>query len=490
MKRLNDLTRLLTVKKVVPDANPAITSIHMDSREIKQNGLFFCIRGYTVDGHQFAKQAEEKGASAIVAEEEVDVSIPCVVVNDSKRAMAMMASAFYDYPTTRFRLIGITGTNGKTTTSHLVDAIMQQHQKTGLVGTMYTKIGSETKDTKNTTPESLPLQRLFAEMAEKHVETCIMEVSSHALDLGRVRGCDFNTAVFTNLTKDHLDYHKTMEAYKQAKGLLFSQLGNSYEAFAKTAVLNTDDEASADFARMCTAPILTYGIESDSDIQAENVQLTPSGTSFTLVTPWGQRNIKLSLMGRFSVYNALAAAAACLAEGVSLDSIQEGLSTVRGVSGRFEPVDVGQPYAVVVDYAHTPNSLENVLQTIQEMAEGNVYVVVGCGGDRDATKRPEMARIAVKYSDNAVFTSDNPRNEDPDQILQHMVDGVEKEDSFTVISERRQAIRYAISRAKRNDIVLIAGKGHETYQIIGNQVLDFDDRKEAESSIIESSKDQ
>ncbi|MFB4162568.1 UDP-N-acetylmuramoyl-L-alanyl-D-glutamate--2,6-diaminopimelate ligase [Alteribacillus sp. JSM 102045] len=489
MKKLKDLTSHLLVEDTKSDENPSITSIHMDSREVKHGGLFFCIRGYTVDGHQFAEQAEKNGASAIVAEEKVDVSVPVVIVKDTKRAMAIMANAFFDHPTSKFRLIGITGTNGKTTTSHLIETILQENNNiTGLIGTMYTKIGTKEAETKNTTPESLPLQELFSQMASEKVQSCVMEVSSHALDLGRVRGCDFNTAVFTNLTKDHLDYHKTMEAYKQAKGLLFAQLGNTYDGQRKTAVLNADDPASEDFEKMCAVPVLTYGIEKDSDIQAQDVNISPAGTSFTLVTPWGSRKIELSLVGRFSVYNALAAAAACLAEGVALNTITKALAKVSGVAGRFEPVDAGQPYAVIVDYAHTPDSLENVLQTIRDMANGKIYVVVGCGGDRDATKRPEMARIAVKYSQHAIFTSDNPRNEEPQQILDQMVSGVDQADDYTVISDRREAIRYAVQRANEQDVILIAGKGHETYQVIHDQVLEFDDRKEAAKAIIDINK--
>ncbi|WP_158735454.1 UDP-N-acetylmuramoyl-L-alanyl-D-glutamate--2,6-diaminopimelate ligase [Alteribacillus sp. YIM 98480] len=486
MKKLKDLTSHLLGENIIPNENPSITSIHMDSREVKKGGLFFCIRGYTVDGHQFAEQAEKQGASAIVAEEKLNVSIPVVLVKDSKRAMAIMANMFFDHPTTKFRLIGITGTNGKTTTSHLVETILQEDKRnTGLIGTMYTKIGAKKAETKNTTPESLPLQELFSEMASSQVDSCVMEVSSHALDLGRVRGSDFNTAVFTNLTKDHLDYHQTMEAYKQAKGLLFSQLGNTYDGERKTAVLNADDAASEDFEKMCAASVLTYGIDNRSDIQAIDVNISPTGTTFTLVTPWGERKIELSLIGRFSVYNALAAASACLAEGVGLDTIKNALTKVSGIAGRFEPVDAGQPYAVIVDYAHTPDSLENVLQTIQDMAKGSIYVIAGCGGDRDATKRPEMAKIAVKYSHHAIFTSDNPRNEDPQQILDQMVSGVHQEDTYTVIADRREAIRYAVERANDNDVILIAGKGHETYQVIGENVLEFDDRKEAEKAIID-----
>ncbi|WP_240375169.1 UDP-N-acetylmuramoyl-L-alanyl-D-glutamate--2,6-diaminopimelate ligase [Bacillus piscicola] len=486
MKRLHDLTNHLLVKKLTHPDNPLITSVEMDSRQVRSGSLFFCVSGYTVDGHDFANQAEESGAAALVADRPLDVDIPVVLVKDVRKAMAVIASVFYDHPTRSFRLFGITGTNGKTTTSHLIESILQaDHQKTGLVGTMYTKIGEKKAEAKNTTPESLPLQKLFADMAEEKVDSCVMEVSSHALDLGRVRGCDFNTTVFTNLSKDHLDYHGTMEAYKQAKGLLFSQLGNTYDGERKTVVLNLDDPAAEDYQRMTSVQVLTYGMDQDSDVKAKDVVLSPNGTSFQLVTPWGEREISMSLIGRFSIYNALAAATACLAEGIALDTICGALCQVKGVAGRFEPVDAGQKFAVIVDYAHTPDSLENVLETVQGMTEGKVVTVIGCGGDRDATKRPEMAKIAVQYSDKAIFTSDNPRTEEPREILNDMIKGVKETDHFSVIEDRREAIRAAINKAEKDDVVLIAGKGHETYQLIGSKVLDFDDRQVAEQAINE-----
>ncbi|RSL31316.1 UDP-N-acetylmuramoyl-L-alanyl-D-glutamate--2,6-diaminopimelate ligase [Salibacterium salarium] len=486
MKKLHELTSHLLVKEITTTLNPDITSLHMDSRFVETGGLFFCIRGYTVDGHQYANEAEQAGSAAIVTEEQLDVGIPQIIVKDTKRAMAVLANVFYNHPTRSFQLIGVTGTNGKTTTTHLIDAILQENmQKTGLIGTMYTKIGDVESETKNTTPESLPLQQLFTDMALAKVDTCVMEVSSHALDLGRVRGCAFNTAVFTNLTPEHLDYHGTMESYKQAKGLLFAQLGNTYDGTRQTAVLNGDDAAFVDYEKMSAVPVLTYGMNQHCDIQAKNVRITPGGSYFELVTPWGVRNLHLSLVGRFSVYNALAAAAACLAEGLELDTIVTALKEVTGIAGRFEPVDAGQPFAVVVDYAHTADSLKNVLQTIQEMADGDVYVVVGCGGDRDAAKRPEMARVAVHHSSHAIFTSDNPRNENPQHILEQMTAGVQKHESYNVIIDREEAIRSAVEQAKANDIILIAGKGHETYQVIGDQVLDFDDRMKAYNAIKE-----
>jgi UDP-N-acetylmuramoyl-L-alanyl-D-glutamate--2,6-diaminopimelate ligase len=486
MELLTLLSYLHDIQQINPKINPTITSIEMDSREVKKGSLFICVKGYTVDGHDFAEQAIKNGAAAIIAERELPVDVPVIKVKDSRRAMAILADAFYGQPTHKLHLIGVTGTNGKTTTTYLIEQIFHAYgKKTGLIGTIQMKIGNETFETKNTTPESLTLQKVFHQMVENQVETAVMEVSSHALDMGRVHGCDFDVAVFTNLTQDHLDYHETMDKYLQAKGLLFAQLGNRYDHHKpKFAVLNADDEASNVYKRMTAAHIITYGIENESDIMAKNIVMTSKGTSFDLVTPTETVKMNVQLIGRFSVYNVLAAAAACLASGVPLDVIVNALEKTKGVPGRFEVVNVGQNFTVIVDYAHTPDSLENVLVTIQQFAKGKIYTVVGCGGDRDRTKRPIMANIAAKYSDMAIFTSDNPRSEDPMQILNDMEAGLEK-NNFCSIVDRKKAIAYAVSLAKEDDVILIAGKGHETYQIIGNDVFEFDDRKVAAEAIKE-----
>ncbi|MDX8364968.1 UDP-N-acetylmuramoyl-L-alanyl-D-glutamate--2,6-diaminopimelate ligase [Cytobacillus sp. IB215665] len=458
--------------------NPTITSIETNSRDVKQGSLFICIKGYTVDGHDFAQEAINKGAVAVIAEKPLDVDVPVVVVQDTTRAVSVIADAFYDQPTKRFRLIGVTGTNGKTTTTHIIEEVFQHAgQNTGLIGTNTIKINNQTYGVKNTTPEALTLQKTFNEMVDNQVDTAIMEVSSHALDLGRTFGCDFDVAVFTNLTQDHLDYHDTMAEYRRTKGLLFAQLGNSYNhSNPKYAILNADDHASDEFRRSTAATVITYGVENRSDFMAKHIKMTPSGTKFELITPYETFKVSMKLIGLFNAYNVLAATAACFVSGISLSSIISTIETLEGVSGRFEVVDGGQDYTVIVDYAHTPDSLENVLKTINEFASSDVYVVVGCGGDRDRTKRPLMAMVAEKYSNLPIFTSDNPRSEDPEKILAEMEEGVKGKD-YTSIIDRKEAISYAIGHAKKNDIVLIAGKGHETYQEIGDQRLDFDDRE-------------
>ncbi|WP_068672478.1 UDP-N-acetylmuramoyl-L-alanyl-D-glutamate--2,6-diaminopimelate ligase [Oceanobacillus sp. Castelsardo] len=467
-------------------SNIEITEIEMDSRKVRDGNLFVCISGFTVDGHEYVKEAVNNGAVAIIAEKEVTTSVPVIIVNDSARALSMLAVRFYNYPTTELSLIGVTGTNGKTTVTYLLEKIFNQDKKkTGLIGTIQMKIGENTFPTQNTTPNALELQRFFKKMVDEDVNQAIMEVSSHALDLGRVYGCDYDVAIFTNLSQDHLDYHKDMDDYLRAKSLLFSQLGNNFnQEKQKFAIINEDD-SSADLLKRSTAQhILTYSCRQDADIVAKEIQLDASGTTFLLETPVGEVVIKSKLIGMFNVYNMLAATGAAIAKNVSLEVIKEALESINGVDGRFEVVDAGQNFTVIVDYAHTPDSLENVLQTVKEFAKNDIYVVVGCGGDRDRTKRPLMAKVAMEYSDFAIFTSDNPRTEDPVSILNDMTEGLIGENGYEVILDRKEAIHKVVQYAKDDDIILIAGKGHETYQQIGHTKYDFDDRVIAKSAII------
>ncbi|WP_239254628.1 UDP-N-acetylmuramoyl-L-alanyl-D-glutamate--2,6-diaminopimelate ligase [Listeria ilorinensis] len=461
-----------------------ITAIEQDSRRVKPGALFICIDGEVVDGHDFAQKAEELGASLIIAEKPVPVTVPTLLVRDSKRAMAQLADAFYDHPSQKLKLIGVTGTNGKTTVTHLIEKVLADHdEKTGLIGTMYRKIGDQILETINTTPDSLTLQKTFDEMVKKEVTSAVMEVSSHALVQGRVYGCDYDVAVFTNLSQDHLDYHHTMEEYAHAKSLLFAQLGNRYSQSAlKYAVLNADDPVSTLMQKATAAPILTYGIDQDADFRAQNIQVRSTGSTFELVTPFGSEQVTIKMVGKFSIYNMLAALTACFALGVPYSQAVKSLGEVAGVSGRFELVHAGQDFPVIVDYSHTPDGLLNVLETIDEFAERRVFCVVGCGGDRDKGKRPQMAKIAVQYATDPVFTSDNPRTEDPEAIIQDMLAGVTGAD-YVVKVDRREAIEYAVSQAVSGDVILIAGKGHEDYQIIGTTKINFDDRVVAREAI-------
>jgi UDP-N-acetylmuramoyl-L-alanyl-D-glutamate--2,6-diaminopimelate ligase len=466
--------------------NPEITSLENDNRMVQDGSLFICIKGYTVDGHDFAGAAVKNGAKAILAERPLALDVPVIRVKDTTRAMAVLADAFYEQPTKKLHLIGITGTNGKTTTSHLLEKIFADAaKKTGLIGTMYTKIADKTIETKNTTPEALTLQKTFQSMVEAGVDIAVMEVSSHALDLGRVHGCDFDVAVFTNLTQDHLDYHKTMEEYLRAKGLLFAQLGNTFDHHKpKYAVLNADDPATEIYRRSTAAHIVTYGIDYVADIQAKNIHMSAVGTIFDVVVDNVFYPVQMQFIGKFSVYNALASIAASLVSGIAINEIIHSIEGIEGVAGRFELVNAGQDFTVIVDYAHTPDSLENVLKTIQHFAKKKVFVIVGCGGDRDRTKRPLMAQIACRWATDIILTSDNPRSEDPLAILKEMESGVLGL-AYQVIPDRKVAISTAVMQASAGDVILIAGKGHETYQIIGSVVHNFDDRLVARKAIEE-----
>jgi UDP-N-acetylmuramoyl-L-alanyl-D-glutamate--2,6-diaminopimelate ligase len=426
-----------------------------------------------------------------VAERRLKVDAAQLIVGDSRHAMALFAHHFYGYPSQEMKVIGVTGTNGKTTVTWLLEKIFADRgARTGLMGTIRMKIGDSYHEMKNTTPDALELARSFRRMRDAGTDYCVMEVSSHALALGRVKGVDFRTAIFTNLTQDHLDFHGTMERYREAKGLFFSRLGNTYSADPdrrKYAVLNADDDASDYFRSLTAAQVITYGIDRKADIRAENVRVTLQGTTFDLVSFAGSARFSLQLIGKFSVYNALAAIGAALCEGIPLEDIRRSLEEMSGVDGRFQAVQAGQPFLVLVDYAHTPDSLENVLATIREFAKGRIYCVFGCGGDRDRGKRPIMGRIAARLSDYVILTSDNPRTEDPEKILLDIEQGVIEEgldpSRYASIPDRALAIQKAVEMAGPEDVVLIAGKGHETYQEINGVRFPFDDRAVAEQAI-------
>lgn len=477
--------------KTIGETDIDINDIKVDSRKVEIGDLFICLTGFTTDGHDYAKQAIENGAVALICEKELAINIPQVIVKNSRDAMTYLADIFYNQPSHKLKVIGVTGTNGKTTITHMIEKILADNgHLSGLIGTIKMKIGNEILEVKNTTPDATILQKNFARMYDIGSEYAIMEVSSHALDIGRVMGINYQIAVFTNLTQDHLDYHQTMDKYREAKGLLFSQLGNNYATSvdeSKYAVLNIDDDASNYFKNITTAHVITYGIENDADVRASNLAVTGKGTSFILESFKGSMRINLKMTGKFSVYNALAAITVALIEGIPLDAIKKSVESLSGVDGRFELVDVGQNFTVLVDYAHTPDSLENVLKTVKEFANEKVITVFGAGGDRDKTKRPIMGQVASKYSDMAIVTSDNPRTEEPQSIIEDILVGIENtkanEQNYVSILDRKEAIEYAINSAKSGDVILIAGKGHETYQILNEGTIHFDDREIARNAI-------
>lgn len=490
--KLADLASRLAVCKLEGDGNIEIGGLQMDHRKILPGDLFICIKGRSFDGHQFAEQAVASGAVALVTEYKVDTDVPQLIVKNTRVAMPVLASHYYQYPSNELKVIGITGTNGKTTMSYIIEHILSRAgYTTGLMGNIETKIGPERIPNFGTnTQESVDLQRNLRKMRDVGSEYCVMEVTSNGLDAGRVIGCRFRTGIFTNLTQDHLEYHKTMDNYKAAKGLLFSRIGNSFSPDPDSiqyAVLNADDEASADFAKLTTAQVITYGINREADVRATNIRVSAKGTSFLCTTFKGCEPIRMKLIGKFNVYNVLGAIAAALLEGVALEQIRDSLEDMTSVEGRMEVVEQGQPFLVLVDYAHTPDGLDNALSTIKEFAQGRLITVFGCGGDRDRTKRPQMGKTAAAYSDFVFVTSDNPRSEIPEAILRDIEPGIAEaglpRDRYELIADRRLAVQKAIDMASPNDVVLIAGKGHETYQEIMGVKHDFDDRLVAKEAI-------
>lgn len=469
---LSRLISGLTFKKMI-GSDQQIRDLQTDSRKIKAGDLFICLKGFTVDGHDFVPQAVKQGAVAILTERELadlPSSVTQIIVKDTYKAMAKLSSVFFEHPSKRLPVIGVTGTNGKTTTTWITKQIYEQAGYTmGLIGTIENRIGDRVLATKNTTPESLELQRLFKQMADSGCHYAVMEVSSHALALGRTWGTSFTQGVFTNLSPEHLDFHQTMEAYQEAKGLLFARLKGA-------AILNADEPATGYFKRLTEAEVITYGINNQADIQAKNIRMTNHEMNFLVETFKGNLTVTTKYMGTFNIYNILAAIGSALAEGIPLSNIENAVKQLKPVPGRMEPIPNDKGIQVFVDYAHTPDSLENVLKTAREFTPHRLICVVGCGGNRDKTKRPVMASIAEKWSDYVVLTSDNPRLEPPEQIIAEMETGM-CGDKYVAIVDREEAIAYALEQAKPGDTVLIAGKGHETYQIIGTESIHFDDRE-------------
>lgn len=456
--------------------NIDITSIAYDSRKVKDGSVFVCIKGYETDGHKYAKTAEENGASVIVAEDRIDVSVPVIYVENSRRALAELACTFYGNPSENFSLVGITGTNGKTTITYLIKSILESTGKqVGVIGTNQNIIGDKvllTKSTTPTTPNALELEQLFSEMVHYGADYVVMEVSSHALELDRVYGCNFDVGVFTNLTQDHLDFHKTMENYLNAKSKLF--------AISEKGVVNFDDEGGKKIVDKAECDdILKVGLGDGCDLKAQNIRISTRGSRFDMIYKGKTYDTWVGIPGEFSVYNALCAAGAALQLGVGIEDVIKGLANATGVVGRVEVVPTDTDYTVIIDYAHSPDGLDNIIRCVKGFAEGRVITLFGCGGDRDNTKRPIMGEIAGKLSDFCIVTSDNPRTEDPDKIIDQIEAGIKKTDvDYIRITDRRKAIAYALDNAKKGDVIILAGKGQETYQIIGKEKFDFDERIE------------
>lgn len=460
-----------------------ITSIIYDSRAVQPGSLFCCLVGLVSDGHTFAEQAVARGAAALIVERRLPLHVPQLVVPNGRRAMALAAACFYGHPEREMTMLGVTGTNGKTSTTYMVKSIAEQAgKKVGLIGTIQNMIGDEIIQTGRTTPESADLYALLRRMADEGVDCVVMEVSSHALAQDRVYGIQYHVALFTNLTQDHLDYHKTFENYLSAKKRLFEH--------CDIAVINHDDPYSESIMEGITCPIYTTGIHTYASYNASNIDIQTWGVRFLLRTPKGEGMVRLHISGLFSIYNAMGAAAMMQQAGFDMKDIIAGLENLSGVAGRLQAADTGShPFSVYIDYAHTPDALENVLMAVRAFAKAHVYTLFGCGGDRDRAKRPLMGEISGKHSDFVIVTSDNPRSEDPDSIIRAIEEGVKKSGvPYICITNRREAIVYALSLLKQDDILVIAGKGHENYQEINGVKYHFDDKEEVEALLQEGSR--
>ncbi len=476
---LKELLEDVEVVETKGDLTIPIEDIVYDSRRVEQGSLFVAVRGLKTDGHDYISEALKRGCRVAIVEKEDKRIETQVIVKNSRRALSIASRNFFGDPSEKLELIGVTGTNGKTTTTYLIESILRNSGlKTGLIGTVEYRIGDKSFIQERTTPESYDLQKILFEMVKHGISHVAMEVSSHAIDLNRITGCRFACKVFTNLSQDHLDYHGTIEEYFAAKKSFF-------EDGQGCAVINTDDLFGRRIQDLAITQ-KTYGIDDQADLQAKDITLKSNGSSFMLTAGSESIKIDLKLVGLFNVYNALAAAAACQIGKISLDNIKKGLESVENVSGRFERIDYGQDFSVYVDYAHTPESLKQVLETSRSVTPGKLIVVFGCGGDRDRQKRPLMGKIAGELSDKAIITSDNPRTEEPESIIRQIEQGIKKTKAdYIKVTDRKEAIKTALEQAEKDDAVIIAGKGHETTQTFKDKTIHFDDREVAGDILME-----
>ncbi|OGI06659.1 MAG: UDP-N-acetylmuramoyl-L-alanyl-D-glutamate--2,6-diaminopimelate ligase [Candidatus Melainabacteria bacterium RIFCSPLOWO2_02_FULL_35_15] len=479
----------LTIKKISDlfgcniEDNSVITGISYDSRKVKESDIFICLIGEKTDGHNYIKKAEAKGAKVILAQKKVNSNLPVIYVQNTQSSIAKLANLFYKEPSKKIKIIGVTGTNGKTTTTHLVQHIFEKNNlKTAVIGTLGTRenINSNYYDAKHTTPQASDLQKQLSNLVEKDFSHLAMEVSSHALSLHRADECNFVSAVLTNITQDHLDFHLTMNEYWRAKRKLFEMLNLSFWK-NKYAIINKDDVLFEEFARVLNKDIklFSYGVKNKSDFQAKDISFQPGGLSFTLSSPKREHKVKSRLNGMFNVYNLLAAISVSYGEGIEINKIIDAVSDAKEVPGRFQIIQNEDSPLCIVDYAHTPDGLENILTAARLMTprDRKLICVFGCGGDRDPTKRPKMGKIAEDLSDIVIVTSDNPRSEDPKQIISDILSGIKNTSNIIVETDRKAAIETAVKKANKNDVIVIAGKGHEDYQILKDKTIHFDDRE-------------
>lgn len=484
--KLDEIVKAINPIAVTGSLNREILGIAYDSRQVRSGYLFAALPGYREDGKNFIGDAVDRGAVAVVSEQDeiAERGISHMQVRDGRKALGEVASVFHGDPSSSLQMIGITGTNGKTTVSFLIRDILRADKRSaGLVGTVCYEVGARVIPAARTTPEAPELQSMLAEMRQVGCKSAVLEVSSHALVQKRVWGISFDVAVFTNLTQDHLDYHGSMEDYFEAKSLLFRWL--RYGKKEPVRVINADDPWGQRLLRIegLDGQLVTYGCSPDAMVRAEDIRLSRNGSEFSLYTPWGDTSVHLSLMGRFNVSNVLGAVASCGVLGVKLSLMAEVVAACKSVPGRLEEIPTRKHFQVFVDYAHTDDALKNVLETLRESNPHRLIVVFGCGGNRDRSKRPAMGTVAARLADYSILTSDNPRREDPLKIIEQIREGFEEHENFEVVVDRAEAIRLALKIAKRGDIVLIAGKGHETFQELENTTVPFDDRQVAKKMV-------
>ena len=480
--KLKELLAGLTVLEATADLEQNIDSVVYDSRKVTPGSLFVAVSGFASDGNRFIPMAMEKGAAVVVTAKRPEQDVPYVLVESDRLALAMLGCNFYGHPAKAMKLIGITGTNGKTSSTLLLKHILEKTigAKVGLIGTMANMVGDEIIPTERTTPESFELQALFARMRDAGCTHVVMEVSSHAIALERIGGVRFDAAAFTNLTADHLDFHKTMDHYCDTKADLFRR--------SAVGVINADDEYAQRMIAAATCPVCTTSVRGTGDLTAKNLALHADGITFTACMGDVEAPVRLSIPGKFTVYNALTVLGLAVQLGISLEAAAAALADAPGVKGRVEVVPTpGTDYTVLIDYAHTPDGLENVLSSVRGFCKGRLIAVFGCGGDRDPIKRPVMGEIGARLADIAIITSDNPRTEDPEKIIADIVPGAERTGkNFQVVVDRRQAIRHAMSIAQKDDIIVLAGKGHETYQEVGGVKHHLDEREEVAAALMET----
>ncbi|MEN8193884.1 MAG: UDP-N-acetylmuramoyl-L-alanyl-D-glutamate--2,6-diaminopimelate ligase [Bacteroidota bacterium] len=487
--KLNQLLSVIPeTTSVTGDTDREIAGVVYDPLRVKRDFLYIAINIYTQldkiehpDGHQFVDKAIEAGATAVILDHDMPVpeSVTKIVVPDSRLVLALIAGEFYGHPSRQMKLIGITGTNGKTTTAHVIEAILIEKYRIGLIGTLYCKVAGEIKKSKDTTPEPPDLQEIFQTMVDNDCTHTVMEVSSHGVDFHRVDGVDYEVGGWTNFTQDHLDYHGSMEEYMECKLQWVRTLDSS-----KHMIVNVDDPAVGHFREASKAKVITYGLNGNANVTAKNVELSGEGTKFTLVTSPGEIDINAKLRGQFNLYNMLCGVAMCLPLGVELETIKAGLEKQIIVFGRFHPIERGQDFAVIIDYAHTPDGLVKVLDAARATNPKRLVTVFGCGGDRDRTKRPLMAEVVDEKSDRFIITDDNPRTEDPEVIVKDILEGVSSgENQYDIIHDRGEAIEHAINTAEPGDMIIIAGKGHETTQTLKDTTIEFNDVEVADGFV-------